>query len=853
MLRLEMSYGGKVRHFHVRDGEVRLGSAPDNDLVLALPGISRHHALLRQGGRGLELLDLGSKNGLVSEGQRRERVLLAPGGEAVQIGKAFLRIEEISTSDAELELALAPDSRTAGARAGSSARSPSTAEVPTPGRTSSAEAALQLVRRIERSGAGAAGRRGRLLADACRTLGAASLFAFRLDGEGEMILVEAAGQPGDEELRAIERLARGPSPGAARGPSRAAAGVERHGSSLLSDGGRRGPAFLAACFATPAAAGAPWRARRGPGRRCSLPRSAASHPTRCQGHLESGTCSHALCRSVGSRQSVDAKGVDPLAEGHEGQGVAALEVAAVDVHRLAATRRRIRARRDTAEIDLLPQSGNLDLPGISDQATGVTSNNYFNYQFSHRDRDELQAAITDFVDHVAGSHEVKLGTSYSNLRSQLQNNLSGGAEYLDYNGPINRNARLELQQQLGLASFTGKLYSGFLQDAWRPLERLTLQLGARFDEIKFRNEAGVQISDQHYLQPRLGFAYDLTGDAKTVLRGSYGILMSPNELTLPSFTRVDTAPLFLYAPCSAFYPTAAACAAAVAHSGPTGYLPNDPLRRDPLGYFERAELGSGPEIIEPGLKPMTNTQYTLGIERQLWNRTTLELAYIHKKTNDIFEDTCAENVPTPTPDPTFTHCPIFEVATLPAARRNYQGALLTLNSRASDWLNLKASYVYSRSRGSIEDTQNAGTDFDFYPNLFVNRYGYLSDDRRHRVRLDGYARLPHGFSIAIQSDYSSPFPYSKVAPTAPYDVIYLASRGSFRGTSTYNINLEVRKGFPIGPVRTELIATVLNLLGSEQINSVCETALGCNGIYSWGDPYGFSQPRRYEAGVRLEF
>jgi hypothetical protein len=506
-----------------------------------------------------------------------------------------------------------------------------------------------------------------------------------------------------------------------------------------------------------------------------------------------------------------------------------------------------------AEIDLLPQSGNLDLPGIFDQATGVRSNNYFNYQFSHRDRDELQAAITDFLDHFAGSHEVKLGTSYSNLRSLLQNNFSGGAEYLDYNGPINRNASLEIQQQLGPAPFTGKLYSGFLQDAWRALERLTLQLGVRFDEIKFRNEAGVQISDQHYLQPRLGFAYDLTGDAKTVLRGSYGIFMSPNELTLPSFTRVDTAPQFFYAPCSAFYPTAAACAAAAAHFGSTGYLPNDPLHRDPLGYFETSELGSGPEIIEPGLKPMTDTQVTLGIERQLWNRTSLELAYIHKKTNDIFEDTCAENVPTPTPDPTFSHCPIFEVATLPAARRNYQGALLVLNSRARDWLNVKASYVYSRARGSIEDTQNAGADFDFYPNLFVNRYGYLSDDRRHRVRLDGYARLPHGFSIGIQSDYTSPFPYSKFTPTAPYDVIYLAPRGSFRGTSTYNVNLEVRKGFPIGPVRTELIATVLNLLGSEQINGVCQTALGCNGIYPWGGPDSFLPPRRYEAGVRLEF
>ncbi|MBV8199143.1 MAG: sigma 54-interacting transcriptional regulator, partial [Acidobacteria bacterium] len=258
MLRLEMSYGGKVRHFQVRDAEVRLGSAPDNDLVLAVPGVSRHHAVLRPGSRGVELLDLGSKNGLVSEGLRRERVLLAPGGKAVQIGKAFFRIEEISTSDAELQLQLAPDSRPAGGRAAASARPPSTADVPTPGRSSSAEAGLQLVRRIERAGAGIAGRRGRLLAEACRVLGAEALWAFRLDPDGEMILIESAGRPGDDELRAIEELARVPPPAAAaRG---ADASAERQGASLLAGRGRRPPEFLAACFSSSAAAATAWRA-----------------------------------------------------------------------------------------------------------------------------------------------------------------------------------------------------------------------------------------------------------------------------------------------------------------------------------------------------------------------------------------------------------------------------------------------------------------------------------------------------------------------------------------------------------------------------------------------------------------
>ena len=191
-------------------------------------------------------------------------------------------------------------------------------------------------------------------------------------------------------------------------------------------------------------------------------------------------------------------------------------------------------------------------------------------------------------------------------------------------------------------------------------------------------------------------------------------------------------------------------------------------------------------------------------------------------------------------------------ANLSAAKRNYEGVLLTLMSHPLEWLDLRASYVYSFSRGSIEYTQNAGADFDLFPVFFVNRYGYLSDDRRHRVRLDGYVRLPHGWSLGLQSHYTSPFPYSKVTP-ASYDDEYLAPRGSFRGSGTYNANIEIRKDFAVGSVKSSLIGTVLNLLGTEQITGVCENTLGCGSSIPWGRATDFTQPRHYEVGVRLVF
>jgi hypothetical protein len=62
----------------------------------------------------------------------------------------------------------------------------------------------------------------------------------------------------------------------------------------------------------------------------------------------------------------------------------------------------------------------------------------------------------------------------------------------------------------------------YLQDNWRPTERLTATLGVRFDFVKrYDRLFDVVREDSHIVQPRVGFSYLLTKDAKNVLRGSY--------------------------------------------------------------------------------------------------------------------------------------------------------------------------------------------------------------------------------------------------------------------------------------------------------------------------------------------
>ena len=155
---------------------------------------------------------------------------------------------------------------------------------------------------------------------------------------------------------------------------------------------------------------------------------------------------------------------------------------------------------------------------------------------------EYRRLLYDTWDAGASSGQFTFNT----LPTANVSNRKQGVAFASYLLGIPSNSSVLLQYKDG-SQFRWNSYSAFLQDDYRVNNRLTLNLGLRWEAETPRREvnnrqsifnlktlaldyagrngqpAGLHNMNRRNFAPRAGFAYTLTGDGKTVVRGAYGL------------------------------------------------------------------------------------------------------------------------------------------------------------------------------------------------------------------------------------------------------------------------------------------------------------------------------------------
>jgi outer membrane receptor protein involved in Fe transport len=403
----------------------------------------------------------------------------------------------------------------------------------------------------------------------------------------------------------------------------------------------------------------------------------------------------------------------------------------------------------------------------------------------------------DFSWHAAGmgglGHDFKTGVNFIN-EPRLFITFNTGKGVIQYNhltddvnGPI---SGVTLNDGDSHANIPVKQYAAYIQDDWRVSDRLTLNLGLRYDLVKglqfdqsknpnyvlaqqlgaagrFANVVGYENfgkapkDDTNNWQPRAGAVWDVRGNSKDLVRAGWGIYTD--------FGYTNSNVLF------------AAADASGSQFG-TIFTANDTSGlRNPDGSFFRAgqpltnlasqnEAGGLPlfgQWVDPRLEQPETRQASLGWSHELMSNTVLTADYVHIDGRNLNIrprlNTRVDGGARRFADIAFSPNSSATRAAISRGKSRYDGLILGVRRRLSRGVDFTGSYTLSKGVSTIGtagdelDTrylQDATNPFDDPRMLGPNR----RTDARHRITASATMQLPMGFRVAPIFIYRSALP-----------------------------------------------------------------------------------------------
>ena len=348
-------------------------------------------------------------------------------------------------------------------------------------------------------------------------------------------------------------------------------------------------------------------------------------------------------------------------------------------------------------------------------------------------RRTLDADAT-YLTNFLGRHQFKggyqLNALSNNVRQQNLNVavLSFGVSLNDLTGvdasvlPPNPNAigsgLLQRFARAGNASSRNNAF--YIQDSYQPTSRLSLNFGVRTEAENVPSfipgRPSIKFDYRDKIAPRLGVAFDLTGDGKTKLFASYGRFFDRFKYELPrgsfggEFFRND---YFDILPNSGAFTTFNTQRIVGGNPDPIGGTCPIPgttgLTRCQFDFRIPSNAGLGLEngAIDPDIKPFRQTEFTVGAERDLGGGYLFSGRYTHKQVDRAVEDigftssTGSEAYVIGNPGFGFAAQVGQQFGYLPLkAKRDYDAVEVRFDKRFTKRYYFNANYTYSRLFGN---------------------------------------------------------------------------------------------------------------------------------------------------------
>jgi hypothetical protein len=250
---------------------------------------------------------------------------------------------------------------------------------------------------------------------------------------------------------------------------------------------------------------------------------------------------------------------------------------------------------------------------------------------------------------IRGAHALKFGAEWRHWiaptnflpRSRGEWDYSSLQALIDDSVPNGFNGAL---RGAGTGVFSGNqdgIY-WFVQDDWKIAPRLTVNLGLRYEWMSNPRDGQLQAlnslatlpgvfefripkTDRNNFAPRIGFAWDPFGDARTAVRGGFGISY---DVTFQNLTTLQLPPQFQVEQNESITCSGLAGVPPAWCATGTGFLAGGGLltRLVPPQTVAEARAATGSLIVDT-VQPKVLT-WTLGVQRELARNTSLEVRYL---------------------------------------------------------------------------------------------------------------------------------------------------------------------------------------------------------------------------------